>query len=198
MKLIHILAQIVFAVDTIAAIIAFMAITSFYGTAPQWKYFALALAFSRLPDLDMIPYLLLQKRFGLRSHWVIGHHPVAFILTVGGYIAVKGFPSGQSYLATLLIVIVMAHFVHDSVQPQGMYWLWPFKWSRLTLARGSPEHPTAEAIAAKKTRQDACGHCACDQIKDRFETISVGQFMFGVSVICIFLAWFHLTAAPST
>src|SRR6202012_5798391 len=42
-------------------------------------FLILSILSTHLPDVDMIPYLFLRRRYQLVSHWVIGHHPVLFL-----------------------------------------------------------------------------------------------------------------------
>lgn len=136
-KLFRLGVRVLFGADMIIGMAGF---ALFYplmsGASSSLSALAWALASSHLPDLDMIPYLLAKDRLRYRSHWLIGHHPfiVMPLVAICGYFA-SGYPAQDlPYLAAMALACVAGHFVHDSLQPQGLHWLSPWSWKRYTLS----------------------------------------------------------------
>ena len=147
-KLLRIGMRVAFGTDMTIGMAAF---ALFYplmsGASSSLAAFALALASSHLPDLDMLPYLLAKDRLRYRSHWLIGHHPfiVMPLAAAFGYLASGSSPWDALCLAAMTAACVIAHFVHDSLQPQGLHWLSPLSWKRYTLEDGCLKAASREA-----------------------------------------------------
>ncbi|MCD5381848.1 MAG: hypothetical protein LR017_00855 [Candidatus Pacebacteria bacterium] len=73
----------------------------------------------------------------------------------------------------------MGHFVHDSVQKQGLHWLSPFVWSHWSLSDGTLRRVPDEGVLAFYTRQKKhnTGAGSLDEIVSRTTTVSNGQLV---------------------
>ena len=149
-----------FSVDCAIGVIVFL-VTSFCFHEPLTiEIFLFSIVMAHLPDFDLIPYLMIRKTMRIPSHWLVGHHPTIIVLLALNIAVFVGviFNLNILYLATIAIIDVLLHFVHDSIQSQGLHWLSPFSWKRFTLQKGFPEKVTqmfwlrfaARARAARK------------------------------------------------
>lgn len=131
---INILVRFLFGTDVTIGMFAFAAVTLSLSVHAQWNIALLSIAFAILPDIDMLPYLMVRKNLAYRSHWLVGHHPIVMVpaySALGFYIG--SFTNDQAYVGMLAAVNAIAHFAHDSIQPQGLHWLSPFSWTRYRL-----------------------------------------------------------------
>lgn len=135
-KLIKFFWEIFSGVDMTVAILVFTITSVIFKSGFNWTVLLCAVVLSHLPDADMIPYVFLKRLFNVKfripSHRVIGHHPLflypvvmVLILWLGGEM--------RSQLLVVAILCLTAHFIHDSVEPQGFHWLSPFSWKRTRI-----------------------------------------------------------------
>jgi hypothetical protein len=149
-----------------------------------------SLLLSHAPDLDMPSYILMRKRLPYRSHWLVGHHPM---LIVPLWMAIAAWMSAAlqvetTYLVSLAAVNVTAHFIHDSLQPQGLHWLSPFSWQRFTLRHGCPEHVPKgvwKEIFRKKDAHDGSMPSAGEEISTRSEPVSPESALMWTVSLCL-------------
>lgn len=92
----------------------------------------LGIFFALSPDLDFIPFALLRRRFRLVSHWFI-HYPLLYPL-IGGVIV---YALGGVFFLLLFSLGSLAHFIHDSMDPAGVQWLWPLSRRAWTIQKGA-------------------------------------------------------------
>lgn len=87
------------------------------------------------PDLDIIPYLFLRKKLSLKSHRVIGHHPLIVLPLIAVLSSGVAQIVHEPPINFVMIGIAgtFLHFIHDSVCPEGLHWLSPFLWQRFAL-----------------------------------------------------------------
>jgi hypothetical protein len=95
-----------------------------FNIEPNVTYFLLGLAFSVLPDLDGIKEF---SRYGNVDAGEHGdhrdglHYPVVWLLVGGVFLYL------DTFVGTLFILCVFAHFLNDSWGTGwGIEWLWPF------------------------------------------------------------------------
>lgn len=127
--------QLMFGWDTITGLGAF-ALLSLAFDEPANVYVLLFAGFcAYLPDIDMIPFMLLRKRLGiLTGHWVFFHHPpivLPVVLCASLLGAPVFYPGHTAFITTLALVCVVGHFIHDaSAKPGGFHLLSPFTRDR--------------------------------------------------------------------
>lgn len=138
--------QLLFGIDTTAAIAICAALGMMLNVGGSFVervgYLAFAGFCSYLPDLDLLIFFPLRKRYGWTNHWVVGHHPIiviplAVLFTFLGVIML-GLEE-QTFLTSLSGVCVTGHFIHDSTDECGLHWLSPFNWTHISLAHGWPQ-----------------------------------------------------------
>ena len=104
------------------------------GGPPAWRVYAAALAFSVLPDVDVLPGLW----FGDLSGW---HNQASHSVAVGlaaclaGSVALKPWLAGWSWRRTFafLCACVGAHLLMDwATYGRGLMLLWPFAEARFS------------------------------------------------------------------
>lgn len=141
----RLLKQLAFGIDTTSAILWCAGLGLAFGIRPNFMeanlYVTFALICNYLPDLDLLIYLPFHKRWGIRSHWQLGHHPLLVIPAVG----ITTFQLANvwelqevAFVTTLAIACVTSHFVHDSVHPCGLHWFSPLHWKHHLVLHGGP------------------------------------------------------------
>jgi hypothetical protein len=133
------LIRIFFGVDMALGFLNYVAWSWAMGQRFNIVFLALSILSTHLPDWDMIPFLLLRKRYRLYSHWIVGHHPI-FVLSIvvlGSYFAAKAWAPGVvGYTAGMITCGVLLHFLHDTLNPIGFPWLSPFSLVHFRLQQG--------------------------------------------------------------
>lgn len=137
--------RILFGVDMIFAMILYVVFSLIYQnydfTLLLWSIF-----FAHLPDVSMAIYPFCKKwvinKFGIPSHRPLTHHPVLLIsaIAISCYFLAPVLGYSISMFILLAVSNLFVHFVHDSIEPQGMHWISPFSWKRITLKNGFPEY----------------------------------------------------------
>ncbi len=136
---------VIFGIDMIFAMILFVVLSMAYKQHDLsllfWSVF-----FGHLPDVSMAVYPFCKKwainKFGIPSHRPLTHHPILVIplVIIVCYFLSPAFGYPTSMFIVLAVSNLFVHFVHDSVEPQGMHWLSPFSWGRFTLKNWVPEY----------------------------------------------------------
>lgn len=103
----------------------------------------------------------------------MGHHPLIVTPLAAALGAAIGYGVGQMcYGVTLAVIATIAHFCHDSIQPQGLHWLWPFTWRRhrltLTGFKEVPENVWLPIMLAK----DRARSTTSDEFTSRSSPVS--------------------------
>jgi len=152
-------------------------------------FLLLSIFATHLPDWDMIPFLLLRKRYNLHSHWIVGHHPV-FVLSavvLGGFYAAKAWaPDAIGYTVGMITCGVVVHFIHDMMGVQGFPWFSPFSLVHFRVRKGkSVVVPQAEMEEWEK-QERMLQRTAAKEITDRAVPISAGMFLFwGIGLLAL-------------
>ncbi|HEY1789369.1 MAG TPA: metal-dependent hydrolase [Verrucomicrobiae bacterium] len=183
------LIRIFFGVDMALGLLNYVAWSWAMGQRFNFIFLALSILSTHLPDWDMIPFLLLRKRYRLYSHWIVGHHPVFVLSAVvaGSYFAAKAWaPDAVGYTVSLITCGVMLHFLHDTINPIGFPWLSPFSLAHFRFQRGKPMIVTKAELNADERQERALGRTAASEITDRAVPISKGMFLFwGIGVLAL-------------
>jgi LexA-binding, inner membrane-associated putative hydrolase len=187
------LIRIFFGVDMALGLLNYVAWSWAMGQRFNLAFLALPILSTHLPDWDMIPFLLLRKRYRLYSHWIVGHHPV-FVLSVvvlGSYFAAKTWaPEAVGYLVGMITCGVVLHFLHDTCNPIGFPWLSPFSQAHFRLQKGKPIIVSQAELDASERHERALGRTAASEITDRATPISNGMFLFwgiGALALAVFI-----------
>ena len=182
--------QLVFGVDTTSAIMLCAVLGMIFnphpGFLPAVGYLLLAGFGNYLPDLDMVPYLLLRKRFGWRCHWDVGgHYPLIVLPLVGilTFLVARTTNIDNPIFATILVLAcTFTHFVHDSTALPGFPWLSPFKKNvHMTLFYGWPRIITDAAFLEDLKR-----------LNERLEKASIDEALAAhgePTTVWHFIAW---------
>ena len=133
--------QIAFGWDTNIALYSFVMLSFLFGEGANLWFFCIAGIAAYLPDLDLIPFLLLRKRMHIAGHWVFGHYPIIILpleVATVGIIALTVCQHHALFLISLVVVCTIGHFVHDAAaKSHGFHLLAPFTREglvRFTLA----------------------------------------------------------------
>jgi hypothetical protein len=183
------LIRVFFGVDMALGLLNFVAWS--WAMEQRFKviFLALSILSTHLPDWDMIPFLLLRKRYRLYSHWIVGHHPV-FVLSavvLGSYFAAKTWaPEAVGYAVDMITCGVVLHFLHDTCNPIGFPWLSPFSLVHFRLQKGKPIIMSQAELDASEKRERALSRTGVSEITDRTEPISYGMFLFwGIGALAL-------------
>jgi hypothetical protein len=193
------LIRIFFGVDMTLGLLNYVAWSWAMGQRFNLAFLALSLFSTHLPDWDMIPFLLLRKRYRLYSHWIVGHHPV-FVLSavvLGTFFAAKAWaPDAVAYTVGMITCGVVVHFCHDTMSPIGFPWLSPFSMAHFRFQRGKSIIVSRAELEASEKHERALHRNAASEITDRAEPISNGMFLFwGIGALA--LLWFFLVCMSS-
>jgi len=133
--------RVMFGVDMSLGILIYLGMSLIFGMKFSPAILGFSILCSHLPDVDMVPYLLLRKRFHLVSHQIFFHQPTWFVPV--GTLCVVGFTFSlcdlflvvdenfyRCYLLAIAGSAIFAHFLHDSSNLPGLHWLAPFTWER--------------------------------------------------------------------
>jgi hypothetical protein len=175
------LIRIFFGVDMALGLWNYVAWSWAMGQRFNIVFLALSLLSTHLPDWDMIPFLLLRKRYRLYSHWIVGHHPVLVLSAVvlGSYFAAKTWaPEAITYTVGMITCGVLLHFLHDTINPIGFPWLSPFSRAHFRFKKGKSIIVHQAELDASEKRERALDRTAAAEITDRTEPISRGTFLF--------------------
>lgn len=182
-------------IDMIVAMVAFLASSIIFHMGWSWVGLGAAIFLAHLPDLDLIPYVILKKVFGVKfrlpTHRTIGHHPLLVIPTVVVILYLFGGIM-TFYFMTIAIIALCGHFIHDSMETQGFHWLSPFSWKRITLYNFSFAKVSAvKYIRIHLQKGKTYGRNAASEIIERADPIERGQkFIWWVCIILIFSYYF--------
>lgn len=180
--------------DICTGTLLYIGVSLAFGNTFDGTFFALALFFSLLPDIDFIPYVLLKKRLGLVSHHII-HFPLFFLLA--GAVLAWFSP----YLGTLFLLCITNHFIHDTLPgmsgtPLGLRWFYPFSTTSWVL-QGRRFKAISDADRADRLETRRQTWLSADrrnllwEIASRLEPMdAIGWTMVATSSIS--LAWFIL------
>jgi len=108
-------------VDFLSGLVLYAVTTWLFGRGLNLFSFSIVVFFAVAPDLDTIPFLLLRRRLGLVSHWII-HFPLLYI-PIG--VTLVWFITRDWFYAINFMVASFAHFLHDSASAPGIQWFWP-------------------------------------------------------------------------
>lgn len=152
----------------------------------SWFWFVAAIFFAGLPDADMLIFAVLRKHYNLVSHHII-HFPILFVVPA----MIFYFVGFDPYKVTLFLAGAISHFIHDSLAPTGIKWLWPFKRTRYRLTKRG--FVNCDEASKKFFLEFKKGHekrSFWQEIKVRFdlEKIGAGQIsLFLMSIISLSL-----------
>lgn len=140
--------------DTGVGILLAILVSKLYGAPLAAKLVAGGIVFSLLPDVDVIPELLIYGNLGgyekrIHREWV--HYPLLYALfTLGMY-----FFFGAAW-ATLFGISALAHFIHDSVGiGWGIKWLGPFVRDNYKFFSDSDGTPSGRLLVRWTPREMA-------------------------------------------
>lgn len=162
-------------------------------------FLVLSVFATHLPDGDMIPYLLLRRRWGLVSHWVIGHHPMLLLplVTLAGWAAARMWlPDQVGYTVALLTAGVFLHLAHDGLNGLGFPWLSPLSRTHFRFRVGKsvvvPPAEVAASLGVWKTRDCSVG----EEISGRAAPIGFWHGLFwGAALLA--LIWFIVVGSQA-
>jgi len=197
--------QIAFGWDTNIALCSFVALSFLFGEGANPWFLCIAGIAAYLPDLDLIPFLLLRKKMRIAGHWVFGHYPIIILpleVTTVGIIALTTCRHHALFLISLVLVCTIAHFVHDAAaRSHGFHLLAPFTRDgqlRFTLASptdlwvhytvswtGVKEAPKEDVQRLYETSlQRAQTYDNYSEIMSRVEAVSLSQVTtFGLGTL---------------
>ncbi len=123
-------ARILFGADSSFGLAVYLSVSLIFGEKFNLYVLIFSVFCAHLPDLDMVPFILFKKYATRRSHWVFGHHPLLLTpaAAAAAYFAGEKLGLNSDYLATIAGAGVFLHFLHDTMEPQGLHWLSPFRW----------------------------------------------------------------------
>ena len=112
--------------DIAVGILLGLLIPTAYGEAPTVVMVVIAMGFALLPDIDAVIEWVVRKgklsgkTQTIHREWF--HYPLTYVP-----VAVAIYLLAGSVIATLFVIAVMAHFIHDSIGiGWGIKWLSPF------------------------------------------------------------------------
>jgi hypothetical protein len=183
------LIRIFFGVDMALGLLNYAAWSWAMGQRFSVIFLALSIFSTHLPDWDMIPFLLLRKRYKLYSHWIVGHHPV-FVLSavvLGSYFAAKAWaPDAVGYTVGMITCGVILHFCHDTMSPIGFPWLSPFSLTHFRFQWGKSIIVPQAELEISERQERALGRTAAGEITDRAAPISKGMFLlWGIGAVMV-------------
>jgi hypothetical protein len=156
-------------------------------------FLCLSIFATHLPDADMIPYLILRKRYRLISHWVLGHHPlllVPLVAIVSFVVAKMWLPDRIGYVAGLITTGVVLHFLHDGLSRLGFPWLSPFSQTHFRFRSGKFNVVPQSELDVWRAYWKNPERSVADEISDRAPPITMSQlllWMAGVLVLVVFI-----------
>lgn len=165
--------------DTTMGILVYVTVSTALGKEWNVFVFIFALGCARLPDIDMIPYLLVKKIRGKKmriySHWVYGHYPVIFI-PLYSWLVWKGasyFHLDPLYLTSICTYAVFLHFVHDALNERPFRWFFP--WNKFfSLSNGfhvaDKKDYMRNLVIAKNKRKNTAQNSIAHEILSRIVT----------------------------
>jgi len=189
------LIRIFFGVDMALGLFNYAVWSWLFGQPFNIWFLLLSLLSTHLPDADMIPYLMLRRRYGIISHWIFGHHPLLVLpLTAGiSYLVLKIWMSGAAgYGAVLMTCGVFLHFAHDGFHKLGFSWLSPFSFKYYRFSGGKfsavPQDELDEWWEKVMAWRQQEKPSAADEISVRAPAITVGQFLiWGVGLVAVII-----------
>jgi len=141
-----------------------------------------SILFAHLPDVSMAIYPFCKKwaisKFGIPSHRSLTHHPLLVIPAVVAvcYLLAPVLGYSISMFIVLAISNLLMHFIHDSIEPQGMHWISPFSWKRITLKNGFPQYvPEDVWYKIHWEKEKKYGVSSRDEFTERADEVSVSQ-----------------------
>jgi LexA-binding, inner membrane-associated putative hydrolase len=183
------LIRIFFGVDMALGLLNYVAWSWAMGQRFNVIFLTLSILSTHLPDWDMIPFLMLRKRYRLYSHWIVGHHPVFVISAVvlGTFYAVKAWaPDAVAYTVGMITCGVVVHFCHDTMSPIGFPWLSPFTQAHFRFQKGKSIVVSQAELDASEKQERALCRTAASEITGRAEPISLGMFLFwGIGALAL-------------
>lgn len=116
--MLELIKHLVFGWDTTIALLGFAFVSLLFGEPANLWALAFAGLFAYLPDLDMVPFLLLHRRLNITvGHWVIGHYPPIVLALEALVVAILThliWGGHEAFLVVLALVCTTLHFVHDA------------------------------------------------------------------------------------
>jgi hypothetical protein len=190
------LIRIFFGVDVALGFFNYAAWSWFMAQPFNVWFLLLSIASTHLPDVDMIPYLLLRRRYGLISHWIFGHHPL-LVLPLAGFasFAARIWASTETgYITAIVTAGVFLHFAHDAMGTLGFPWLSPFSMKRFRFRRGRfgvvPNREIEEWREQELQWRQQHERSGTDEISVRTPPMTLAQLLFwgaGIISLVIFL-----------
>jgi hypothetical protein len=156
-------------------------------------FLLLSIFATHLPDVDMIPYLLLRKRHRLISHWIFGHHPLLLVplVAIASFAAARMWlPDRVGYTVALVTVGVVLHFLHDGMSRLGFPWLSPFSQTHFRFRGGKFSAVPSPEIDAWRERWRNRARTVEEEFSSRTPPITLPQVLFwgaGLLALVIFL-----------
>ena|SRR6202453_5281283 len=183
------LIRIFFGVDMTLGLLNYVVWSWALGQRFNVIFLALSILSTHLPDWDMIPFLLLRKRFRLHSHWIVGHHPMVVftVVVLASYFGAKAWaPHAVAYTVGMIKCGVVLHFCHDTMSPLGFPWLSPFSQMHFRFQRGKSIIVSRAELEASKKYELSLQRTAASEITDRATPISNGMFLFwGIGALAV-------------
>jgi hypothetical protein len=185
------LTRIFFGVDMALGFLNYAAWSWLAGHQFSVWFLLLSIFATHLPDADMIPYLLLRRRYQLVSHWVVGHHPPLVL----GTVAIVSFWAASTWLPNLAVYItclvtsgVLLHFLHDGMSRLGFPWLSPFSAKFFRFQRGKLEIVPQTEIDEWTNYWRTHPRSAAEEISTRAEPIDFKLLLFWViAFLCLLI-----------
>jgi hypothetical protein len=180
-------------IDLSVSVILYCGFVLITGVKFSWCALAVVMICAYLPDFDMLPYLFLKNKLRVRSHWLVGHHPI-FVVPIA--LAIGYYSVGSIAVSFLCGLATFAHFVHDSDCEQGLHWLSPFVWWRFRV-KGFWLHKLSRLEMYKFLKQSSWTKVglsrqpknAAEEFEKRTPPISVTQMvMFGFAILLFVLS----------
>ena len=183
------LVRILFGVDMALGFLNYVAWSWLAGQRFNVFFLLLSIFSTHFPDADMIPYLLLRRRYRLVCHWIVGHHPLLILCSVAVvcFVAATAWmPNRVGYTVGLVTSGVLLHFVHDGMSCLGFPWLSPFSLMRFRFRRGQPivvpQAETNQWMDYWKTHPRSI----TEEVYIRAEPVKLTHFLFwGVAILVL-------------
>ena len=198
-----ILIRVLFGVDMALGLLNYVGWSWCMGQRFNVFLLLLSIFATHFPDVDMIPYLLLRRRYQLISHWIIGHHPLLILCAVAVasfYAASAWLPNKAGYIVGLVTSGVLLHFLHDGMNRMGFPWLSPFTLTRFRFQRGKSlivqQAEMDEWLNHWKNYWKTHSRTVADEVSVRAEPLGYGHLAFW-GVAFLFLVIFVARAMPS-
>jgi len=196
----NLLAQLVFGVDTLIGLGAYILMSFAFEKDFSIWFLLLSGIFAYLPDFDLLIFFLLSKEQRRWGHWRLGfHHPMFFVplsVLIVFFLSWKWAPDSAVYLTVLAFMGIMGHFIHDSTK-DGLHWFspitrdggWsfdPLRWARIKISYRDGIEIVPQREVAKiyeRIAQKAVGE---GEVGSRLEKVTwVHVYTFMLCITCL-------------